>query len=371
MSLARSWQVLRKDLRLGPRSPIVLWALVIPVLITLLVRGVFGGLFAGEPRLGFVDLDGSAVAVELADRDGIELHPLADGDSLRAELTAGRLDAGLLLPEGFDAAVRAGENPLLQLWYAGESVPADRAVLTAMIIDAVRSLTGVEVAVDVEVVVLGDEVLPIELRLLPLIVLYAVAIPGGMVPAASLVEEKERGTLQGMLATPATLGEVMVAKALLGIILGVLAGTVTLAINDAFGAAPLGIVLSVLVGAVMMALIGLLLGAWAPDTNTLFAAWKGVGVLLFLPAIFFIWPGLPMWPARWMPAYYFLRPAFAVSVEGATLADAVPDLAIGLGICLVLIPAVVAAGRHLERRLVTGRVEPDRRDEPDREPQPV
>jgi ABC-2 type transport system permease protein len=371
MSLARSWQVLRKDLRLGPRSPIVLWALVIPVLITLLVRGVFGGLFAGEPRLGVVDLDDSAVTGELADRDGIELRLVADEDTLRAEVTAGRLDVGLLVPEGFDAAVRAGQRPPLQLWYAGESVPADRAVLTAMVIDAVRSLTGVEAAVDVEVVVLGDDVLPIDLRLLPLIVLYAVAIPGGMVPAASLVEEKERGTLQGVLATPATLGEVMVAKALLGIILGVLAGTVTLAINDAFGAAPLVLVLSITVGAVMMALIGLVLGAWAPDTNTLFAAWKGVGVLLFLPAIFFIWPGLPMWPARWMPAYYFLRPAFAASVEGASLADVIGDLAIGGAICLVLLPVVAAATGRLERRLVAGRPEPAARQDEEREPQPA
>ena len=371
MNLARSWQVLRKDLRLGPRSPIVLWALVIPVLITLLVRGVFGGLFAGEPRLGVVDLDGSAVAVELADRDGIELQPLPDEASLRAEVSAGRLDVGLLLPQGFDAAVRAGQSPLLQLWYAGQSVPADRAVLTAMIIDAVRSLTGVEAPVDVEVVVLGEAVLPIDLRLLPLIVLYAVAIPGGMVPAASLVEEKERGTLQGVLVTPATLGEVMLAKAALGVLLGVLAGTVTLAINDAFGAAPLAIVLSVLVGAVMMSLIGLLLGAEAPDTNTLFAAWKGVGVLLFLPAIFFIWPGLPMWPARWMPAYYFLRPAFATSVEGAALGDVALDLAIGAAICLALVPAVLVVTRRLERRVVAGRPEAAGRDEPDRDRQPV
>ena len=364
MSLARAWQVLRKDLRLGPRSPVVLWALVIPVLITVLVRGVFGGLFAGEPRLGVVDLDGSAVASELADRDGIELRRVVDEDTLRAEVTAGRLDAGLLLPEGFDAAVRAGDRPPLRLWYAGESVPADRAVLTATIIDAVRSLTGVEVAVDVEVVVLGDEVLPIDLRLLPLIVLYAVAIPGGMVPAASLVEEKERGTLQGVLATPASLGEVMVAKAALGIILGVVAGTVTLAINAAFGTAPLVLLLSVAIGAVMMALIGLLLGAWAPDTNTLFAAWKGVGVLLFLPAIFFIWPGLPAWPARWMPAYYFLRPAFAASVEGAGLADVAGELVIGAAICLALVPVVVVARRWLERRLVAGRPEPAGREEP-------
>ena len=44
------WRVLRKDLALGPRSPIVLWALVLPIVLTLLIRGVFGGLFETEPQ---------------------------------------------------------------------------------------------------------------------------------------------------------------------------------------------------------------------------------------------------------------------------------------------------------------------------------
>ena len=44
--------MLARELRIGPRSPLVLWAFVMPVMMTLLIRGVFGGLFAPEPRLG-------------------------------------------------------------------------------------------------------------------------------------------------------------------------------------------------------------------------------------------------------------------------------------------------------------------------------
>ena len=233
-------------------------------------------------------------------------------------------------------------------------------MLTATVLDLVRGLTGEEASVAVEVVQLGEATLPLDLRLLPLIVMYAVAIPGGMVPASSLVEEKERGTLQAVLATPTSMGEVLVAKAALGMILGIVAGTVTLALNDAFGAAPLAVMLAVGVGALMMALVGLMLGAWAPDTNTLFAAWKGGGIILFLPAIFFVWPGLPTWPAYAMPAYYFLQPAYAVGVEGALLGDVAVHLVIAFGICLALLPAVAGVGRWLEVRLAAGRAEPAR-----------
>jgi ABC-2 type transport system permease protein len=360
MRPTRSWQVLRKDLRLGPRSPILLWALVIPVLMTVLVRGVFGDLFADEPRLGIVDDGASALPAEAAGLDGVDVRVVRSVAALRDEVEDGRLDAGLVLPAGFDDAVRAGERPPLQMWVSGASLPSARAALTVAVLDLVRGLTGAAAPVQVETVRLGEQTLPLDLRLLPLLVLYAVAIPGGFVPAASLVEEKERGTLAAVLVSPATVGEVLLAKGALGALLGTVAGVVTLLLNDAFGAEPVAVLLAVALGAVMMAEIGLLLGAWARDANTLFTAWKGGGLLLFLPVVFFIWPGLPSWPAQLLPTYYFLRPAFAVSAEGATLVDVAGNLAVGSVICLVLLPVVAAAGRWLERRLAAGRPEASR-----------
>jgi ABC-2 type transport system permease protein len=356
----RSWQVLRKDLRLGPRSPLVLWALVLPIALTLLVRGVFGDLFADEPRLGLVDQGSSAVTAAALDLDGVEVRLLDDPAALEAEVRDGRLDAGLVLPAGFDEAVVGGDRPALPLWLSGESLPSDRALLTVSLLGVVRDVSGAEATVAVEVVEVGEAGLPIDLRLLPLLVLYAVAIPGGMVPAASLVEEKEHGTLHAVLTTPTSIGEVLAAKGALGVLLGVVAGLMTLAMNDAFGPAPLAVLLAVVLGAVMMAELGLILGAWARDTNTLFAAWKAAGLVVFLPAIFFLWPDLPAWPAYLMPAYYFLQPAYAVGVEGAGLADVAAELAIGLGICVLMVPVVIAAGRRLQVRLVAGPAGPSR-----------
>ena len=363
----RSWQILRKDLRLGPRSPLLLWALVVPVLMTLLIRGVFGGLFAGEPRLGVVDEGESQLVRAVQAVDGIEVEVLADPGELRRRVEDGGLDGGLTLQPGFDDAVLAGEQPELRLWLSAASRASDQAVLGATVLDLVRGLTDTEPPLNVEVVELGEELLPLDLRLLPLLVLYAVAVPGGMVPAASLVEEKERGTVQAVLASPATLGDILRAKGVLGVILGLVAGIVTLVLNDAFGAQPALVVVAVVIGAVMMAEIGLLFGAWAQDTNTLFAAWKAGGLVLFLPAVFFIWPDLPGWPAYLLPSYYFLQPAYAVSVEGAGLSEVGWHLAVGAAICLALLPVVAAAGRWLERRLVAGRPAVGAADEP-REP---
>jgi ABC-2 type transport system permease protein len=355
MSATRIRHLLARDLQLGPRSPLVLWALVLPVVMTVLIRGVFGGLFASEPRLGIVDLGGSRLVADARALDGIELTVLDDERELAARLESNDLDAGLVLPAGFDDAVRAGRRPALRFTVAGESLASDRILLAVTALDLVRGLEDRPAPVEVEVVTVGEPGVAMDVRLLPLVVVMAVAIAGGMIPAAGLVEEKEKGTLQAVLVTPATIGEVLLAKALFGWSLAVAAGVITLALNGVLGHAPVATLLAVALGAAMMAPLGLMLGAWAPDTNTLFAAWKGGGMVLVYPVVFFVWPDLPTWPAHLGPTFYFLRPIHAISVEGAGFVDVWGDLAIAAVLVVALVPTAAATGRWLERRLAAGR----------------
>jgi len=342
-------RVLRKDLSLGPRSPFLLWAFVLPVIMTLLIRGVFGGLFDAKPRLAVVDLGSSQVTADAMELDGIDVSILSDADTLKSRVEAHDFDAGLVLPAGFDQAIRSGSRPEMALYISGESLASDRVVLAVTTIDLIREVAGEPSPVQVEVVSFGEESLELSLRLLPLIMIYAVALAGAMVPALSLVEEKEKNTIDALLVSPVSVYEVMAAKVFLGVILAFSTGVMTLAINGAFSGEYLAIMITLLVAAVMMAEVGVILGAWARDTNTMFAAFKAGGILLFYPVVFFIWPDLPSWIARLGPTYYFLQPIFDLAVGGAGFGDVAGDLAIGVGICLALVPAVLFMGRWLER----------------------
>jgi ABC-2 type transport system permease protein len=351
VDLRRSARILRKDLQLGPRSPLLLWAMALPLLLTLLIRGVFGGLFTAEPRLGIVDLGASELTALALELPGIEVTLLADEVQLRTALEAGDLDAGLVLPPGFDAAVRGGERPPLPLLVAGRAYMSDRILLAITALDLVRGLEGSASPVDVVVVRLGEPAVPFDLALMPLVVMMAVAIAGAMVPAAGLVEEREKGTLQAVLATPATMGEFLIAKGALGLLLALTAGTMTLGLNGVLTTAPVVALLGITLGGLMMVQLGLIVGAWAPDTNTLFAAWKAGGLVLVFPVLVFVWPAIPAWVARIGPTYYFLHPVYAATLEGATLRDVGWELGVATLLCLVLLPATAATGRWLEGRL--------------------
>ncbi len=351
MNLRIAWRILLKDLRLGPRSPILLWAIIFPVVGTLLVQLVFGSLFAPQPRLGIVDEGGSQVAAAMAEVEGIEITLVESEDGLTQLVKTNDLDAGLVLPAGFDEQVQAGEQPPLQFFVGGESLASNRLILAVTTLDAVRSVEGSTPPVDVVIVSTGDPLLPMSSRMMPLLVLFALLIAGVFVPAFSIVGERESGTMTAMLVSPARGVDVLAAKAVMGMVLGMLMALVTLWLNDALGGQPLALLLAIGVASVMLAEVGLLFGSSARDAKTLFALMKSVNILLFAPVIFYIFPDWPQWIAQVFPTYYIINPIFEVAVRDATLTDIAWQLVVAVVISLALVPLVVVMSRRMTQQV--------------------
>ena len=354
MSTRHAATIFNRDVKLSPRSPLVLYALLIPFLLTVLVQGVFGDLFAPQPRLIVVDEGDSQIATDAAELEGIEVTFMGDRDEMLDTVESNGSDAGLYLPAGFDDAVIAGEQPLLDFYVGGESLASNRIILGVTTLELVRGIEGGEPPVEVAVIQLGEEGVDLDLRLLPMLLMMAVAVAAAFIPAASIVQEKEDRTLSALLVSPASMGNVITAKAAFGVLLALFTGFFTLVLNDALLGKSLAHLVIMLVAALMMVQFGLLLGMWARDSATMFAAWKGGAILLFFPTVFYIWPDLPQWIAKLGPTYYFIDPAFRVIAAGADLGDVIGTLALGTVIIAAMIPIVVMAARRLERTLASG-----------------
>ncbi|WP_461369023.1 ABC transporter permease, partial [Candidatus Darwinibacter acetoxidans] len=190
MSLNRIWSILRKDLKLGPRHPFFMLAVIMPVALTFIFQVAFGSLFEPKPRLGIVDRAQSEITSSVRQMEGIELTLLDDAGELKKQVEDNDLDAGLVLPAGFDEAVRAGRRPKLEFYIGGESLASNRIIISVTAIDLLRGIEGGAAPVEVETVQLGEAGLPIAIRLVPLLVFYALVMAGIWVPAAGLVEEK-------------------------------------------------------------------------------------------------------------------------------------------------------------------------------------
>jgi ABC-2 type transport system permease protein len=174
----------------------------------------------------------------------------------------------------------------------------------------------------------------------------AVFIGGLLLPATSVVTEKENKTLEALIITPTSIGDIFLAKGLLGIILSLFAGIVILILNQAFGAQPMLLVLVLALGAIMAAEIGLILGALLKDFTTLFTVWKTGGIVLFAPAIVYLFPKIPEWVAKVFPTYYLIPPIVEISQRGGGWPDIATNVFILIGLDLLLIGVVMLALRR-------------------------
>jgi len=349
-----TFKILRKDIALGPRSPIFLWALILPFALTLILQVAFGSLFNPEPRLGIVDDGDSQITAQIEGMEGIDLVLLDDVEALKTQVEANDLDAGLVLPSGFDAAVKNGDRPDLQFYIGGESYASNRIILSVTTLDLVRDLEGSDAPVTVEVVNFGTVGLPMSVRLVPVIVFYALVMAGIFAPGSNLVEEKEHGTLMALLVSPAKIGDVLAAKWALGTILASIMAVATLVLNNALGSNWLEVLVVVLVAASLSSMVGLLMGTFAKDSTIMFGMIKGLGIFLFAPTLFYIFPEWPQWIAKLFPLYWILEPIWVVSVMGGSITEVWFELAVAIGITIALIPAVGFVARKVQTQMAAG-----------------
>ena len=341
MSLKRVGILLGKELLQGSKGFIFVYAIIAPVLISLVVSLIFGTLFTDKPKLGIADEGDSQLVAMTEQLTSVITREYGNVSEIRQAVENGAVDVGIVLPADFDSAVIQGEETELTVYVWGESLAKDRYIATVAITSMLRELTGQEAPVEIESITLGDEVsIPWNDRLLPLIVLMAVFIGGLFLPATSVINEKEKKTLEALVITPTTIGDVFIAKGLLGMILSLLMGVVILIMNQAFGAQPLLLVLVLALGAIMAAEIGLLCGAFLKNITALFAVWKTGGILLFGPAIVYMFPNIPQWIGRIFPTYYILQPIIDISQQGGGWSDIATNVFILVGLDLILIGVV-------------------------------
>jgi len=341
MSMRRVGVLLGKEFTRGARNFIFIFALVVPIVFSLVLSLLFGTFFSGKPKLGVADAGSSQLVTQARAVDSIIVNEYESDAALREAVLAGVVDVGLTLPEAFDMAVQTGDSVAIEAYIWGESLLPDRAILGTSIAVWIRAIAGQEKPVEIVATTLGDETaVPWEDRLLPFVVLMTIIIGGIMVPATSLVEEKMKRTLTALTTTPTSVGEVYLAKGLLGVIIGVLMGVVILTMNRAFGSQPLLLVALLALSGMLASAFGILLGILLKDINSLFATIKGIGILLYAPAIVYLFPSLPQWVGRIFPTYYVIGPIMDVTQQGATFADIAPDVAILIGIILLLVGIV-------------------------------
>lgn len=351
MSIRRVAILLGKDFKYGSKGFVFIMAIVAPILISLVLNLVFGTFFSQTAKLGINDQGDSLLVNIVSASDSVQTRTYASADDLMRAVEAGAVDMGVSLPENFDEDALSGNSIVLPAYLWGESLAKNRGILLASINSAVRQLAGQEVPVHIETTTLGDaQSVPWSDRLLPLVLLYAVTMGGIMLPASLMVDEKQKHTLTALAITPTTLGDILAAKGLVGVILALVMSIVILLMNQAFGVQT-GLLMIVLgLGAVLAALFGLVLGALVKEINTLFATIKGIGILLYAPVFVYMFPQIPQWIGKIFPTYYIVQPVVEISQQGGAWSDIVFEVSILAGLIVLMLVLTPLAAKRLKQQ---------------------
>jgi ABC-2 type transport system permease protein len=354
MNIHRIGVLLDKELRHGTRNFIFVFATVIPVVVSLIVSLVFGNLFSQTPRLGILDAGRSQLVLTFQTQDYLDTRIYADAAALRYDVERGAVEMGIIIPIGFDAAVRSSGETDITIYFWGEGQTGSRATLITALATNIASVAELDTPVAVEAVPLGEtEITSWSVRLLPLLVLMSIILGGTLVPAVSLVNEKQGRTLQALIITPTSILEVLAAKALLGIGLSLTMGIVILVLNQAFGTNPFLLVMVLVLGASAAGVFGVMLGTLVRDMGGLFTVIKSLAILLYAPAIIQMVPQLPQGLAQIFPTYYLIAPIQDIALNGATWAEVSTQVLILIGlIALLLVSLGVIVRRQHQQQMV-------------------
>src|SRR5688572_19496407 len=201
---------------------------------------------AGAPEL-MRRLGDEKGGLRLVDPPGAATAPAAPatspaGDELNQSLARGRLDAVVEIPPGFETDVLAGKDAALTVRLNHGRTEAEFASRKLdRILDAyqewviARRLSRYDVPTAVtkgierklvDVATQEQRMGKMLSQLMPLLILVT-GMLGALFPAlAATTTERELGTLETLLVTPATRGELLIAKGLLVLLCGVLTGAI-------------------------------------------------------------------------------------------------------------------------------------------------
>jgi ABC-2 type transport system permease protein len=286
------WTIFRKDLIDAIRDARVLVALIVPLGI-----GVFYNLSfddeAPRPSAEVVYVaDGETALPEAIDRAGgaaidLTFTRVDDDDELRTTLAAEDADLGLVLPAGFDEAIRSGASPTLTVVTSADRTLGGDYVIAALE-PALRDMAGQTLPAQIEVSAQPED--PDQqsvfdrLGLRTWSVTVSAVMMIGMIAMLAvpviLAEETEKKTLDALVLITSYL-DVVVAKALVGLVyVGVMMATLMALTGLTPDDVPL-FAATVLLLSVTLLGFGLLLGGLFRNANQL-NTWSGV---LLLPVI--------------------------------------------------------------------------------------
>jgi ABC-2 type transport system permease protein len=285
-SLRIVWAITAKDIMDASKNKTMI-AIVLGVAFLMLSSQALPLLLklSAKPTVVIYDAGRSKLLAGLKDSSDLRLRGAASQEQLEERLgEASGVELGLAIPPDFDQMVGAGDPVELPGFFAHHVGSDDAAETKAFFEEKFAELVGQPV----QILTKGNTVYPVPgaggqpFTIAVTLVLVITTICGSIVPYLML-EEKETHTLDALLVSPASIGQVVTGKALAGTFYGLVAAAVAFGFNWSM-VAHWDLAILVSVCAILFAVAGgLLMGSLFDNPQSVGLWFGGVLVVLMMP----------------------------------------------------------------------------------------
>jgi ABC-2 type transport system permease protein len=283
-------------------------------------------------------------------QQGLEVHVVDSEDDLKDGVAAHDYAYGIVLPADLAEQLAAGEKPRIDLYLASDAPEEYGEAMSSLLREMVYAQTGQPLAVEFAVqVVPGPDMagrqIPVRDRMRPLFAVFLIVFETfGM--ATLITEEIERRTIQALLVTPVSIKDLFAAKGITGITMAFLQAAVFMAAVGGLAEGPAVIILALLLAALLVTGVGFLIASLARDMMSVLAWGVLALVILVMPAMGVLFPGVITGWVKAIPSYYIVNTVDRVANYGSGWADIWRNLVILLAFDAALLAAGMAALRR-------------------------
>lgn len=353
--MRRFGQFLSASLKMTFREKVALfWLFLFPVLLMLLLGSIFGRSGQANINLGIVDLDGSSLSGGVVSAlENIDAFILTKGeeDRLKSDLRDGKLNAVLVLNEGFMESLEQGHA-------AGATIHVDQSSATvadityssvSQVLDEIaRGMAGMPDLIEVE----RESVTSSEMSYVDFIVPGVLAMTlmstGMFGLSLAFVQYREKGILRRIKVSPLPLSRFLGSELTAALILSVLQAVVLLAVGKlVFKVHMRGnllyVTLLVVLGAASFLALGFMVASLSKTLKTAEMTSNALTFpMMFLSGVFFplsVMPAALAFIARLLPLYYLGHALREVMIMGKPIWSVWVDIVVlaGVGLACFLV----------------------------------
>lgn len=323
-SFSLAYYIFEKDFIESVKNKTVLFSILFPVLLSLVFSVVLKPKEISRLNLAVIDPGNSKIAGTLLKmavlKEELTIFNYEDLESAKTLLRQGEVQAIMVFPDGFDESLEVDKDARIDLW-VGESGLKTSEILKNELNKVLYYCRYKKIPPDFfRLRSLYEKTYSPQTAMLPTWILFTV-IGGYMVVSSSIMEEKEKKTLNAILVSPCRLPEILTGKGFLGVFLAMSGSIMILALNGGFTGNILMTLLFIFLGSVSFSLLGVLAGLVSPSQTTNSTFNSLLFLVMFMPVSLAPVSAIMRTAARLLPGYYIQNGVSDSMFAGADVSE--------------------------------------------------